>query len=452
MISIGGVIGTGLFVGTGKIILSSGPAAILSYLVACLVIVLVMQMVGEMSASSMSEDTSMVGAFATYASRYIGDWAGFVVGWLYWASWVIIIGLEAVIIGGMLNEWFPIIPVWAGTVGITLLTTAINNFSVKSFGEFEYWLSFIKVTAIIVFLVVGLAMVLGILPSFEPQGLKNLTAHGGFAPNGILPILTGIVFVVFSICGAEVAAIAAGESDNPSKNLIKAIRNVVFRLGLFFVGSVTIMILILPWNDEKMLAAPYANILEIAGVPIAGQVMQVVIFISLISVLNSAIFTSSRMLLEMAYNRDAPKFLANIKNRRGTPVSAIIVSTSVAYICASLYFISPEVIFYFLANCVGGLMIVVYIFISIAQIRFRRHHEQTLGAPLPIKMWLFPYLSYATIAMLVIIYICQALIESLRMGFLLSTLMLVASIGFYFVMKRYKVKATRREEQNLVSE
>lgn len=444
MISIGGVIGTGLFVGTGKNILSIGPAAIISYLVACLLIVLIMQMVGEMAASSMERDSKM-GSFASYAGRYIGEWAGFVVGWLYWASWVFIIGLEAVVIGGMLNTWYPMIPVWSGTVGITLLMTIINILSVKSFGEFEYWLSFIKVSTIIVFLIIGLAIIFGVMPNIEPEGLSILTAHGGFAPKGVIPILTGVVFVIFSICGAEVAAIAAGESENPAKNIVKAIRNVVFRLGLFFVGSVAIMILILPWNNEQMLAAPYANILEMAGLPIAGKMMQIVIFISLISVLNSAIFTSSRMLVEMSHNGDAPKALAKIKNRRGTPVSAIIVSTIAAYICAVFYFTSPDVIFYFLANCVGGLMIIVYVFIAIAQVRFRSHHKKTSQAPLAIKMWLFPYLSYATIGILILIYLCQILIQSFLMQFVLSTFVFLASIGFYFIMKRYKAKETDSE-------
>lgn len=450
MISIGGVIGTGLFIGTGEIILSTGPAAILSYIVACLLIVLVMQMVGEMSAFSMKGEQTSFGTFASYAGKYIGDWAGFTVGWLYWASWVFIIGLEAVIIGGMLNAWFPMIPVWTGTVGITLIMTAINIFSVKSFGEFEYWLSFVKVTAIIVFLIVGLAMVLGVWPNINSNGLEILTEHGGFMPKGILPIFTSVVFVIFSICGAEVAAIAAGESENPARNIVKAIRNVVFRLGLFFIGSVAIMILVVPWNNSKVLSAPYANILEMAGLPLAGQLMEIVIFISLISVLNSAIFTSSRMLYDMARNNEAPRFLNSIKSRRGTPVFAIISSTAVAYICALFYFVSPKVIFFFLANSVGGLMIAVYIFIAIAQIRFRRQYQKNSGGNLPIRMWFFPYLSYATIALLAVIYISQAFIGSLRMQFLLSTMVLAASIGFFFAKKRLAIKRIGSKKENLV--
>lgn len=457
MISIGGVIGTGLFVGTGKNILSTGPAAVISYAIACLLIVLIMQMVGEMASGELAmgekagSNVELV-SFASYAGKYIGPWAGFTVGWLYWASWVFIVGLEAALIGGMLHAWFPFIPIWVGSVGITLLMTLINIYSVKSFGEFEYWLSFIKVTAIIVFLAVGAAMIFGLWPTYEPQGLSILTAYGGFAPNGIIPILTAIVFVIFSICGAEVAAIAAAESENPAKNIVKAIRNVVFRLGLFFVGSVAIMVMILPWNDTDNLAAPYANILTMAGLPIAAQIIQIVIFISLISVLNSALYTSSRMLLEMSRQGDAPKFFSQIKNKRGAPVPAIVGSTAVAYICAMLYFVSPDVIFYFLGNCVGGLMIAVYIFIAISQIRFRRHYDKHSDKPLTIRMWLFPYLSYATIAVLSLVYLCQMLIESLRAQFYLSTAVLIVSVLLFFVLKKLSPRTSEVIEENLAPE
>lgn len=446
MISIGGVIGTGLFVGTGKNILSTGPAVVFSYLIACLIIVLIMQMVGEMASGEMAlgirqSGEPEMGSFASYASKYIGDWAGFTVGWLYWASWVFIVGLEAALIGGMIHDWFPAVPVWAGSVGITLLMTIINVYSVKTFGEFEYWISFFKVTAIVLFLIVGTLMVLGVWPTFEPRGLGILFHYGGFAPQGYVPILTAIVFVIFSICGAEVAAIAAAESENPAKNIVRAIRNVVFRLALFFVGSVTLMVLILPWNDKENLAAPYANILKMAGLPLAAEWMQIVIFASLVSVLNSALYTSSRMLLSMSRQGDAPKIFSRIGNKRGAPVPAIIGSTVVAYICAMLYFVSPDVIFYFLGNCVGGLMIIVYILIAVSQIRFRKEFMKMSDTKLPIRMWLFPYLSYATIILLIAVYISQIFIESLQSQFYLSTAVFVSSLALFFFARKKKSAA-----------
>lgn len=459
MISIGGVIGTGLFVGTGKNILSTGPAVIFSYLIACLIIVFIMQMVGEMASGELALGMNRngdpeMGSFASYASKYIGDWAGFTVGWLYWASWVFIVGLEAALIGGMINAWFPVIPIWAGSIGITLLMTIINVYSVKTFGEFEYWISFLKVTAIVVFLIVGTLMVLGVWPTFNPQGFGILFNHGGFAPLGLVPILTAIVFVIFSICGAEVAAIAAAESENPAKNIVRSIRNVVFRLALFFVGSVTLMVLILPWNDADNLAAPYANILRMAGLPIAAELMQIVIFVSLVSVLNSALYTSSRMLLSMSQQGDAPKFFSKINSKRGAPVPSIIGSTIVAYICAMLYFISPDVIFYFLGNCVGGLMIIVYIFIAISQLRFRKEFLKWNEKKLPIRMWLFPYLTYGTIFLLVAVYISQLFIESLQSQFYLSTAVFVSSIALFFVMRKINPapSESKKEVETLVKE
>lgn len=433
MISIGGIIGTGLFVGTGKNIMSTGPATIISYILACMLIVFVMRMLGEMAATSPEN-----GSFAAYSNRYIGQWAGFTVGWLYFASWVFIVGLEAAVIGGMLHSWVPSIPVWVGSVGITLLLTAINLYSVKTFGEFEYWLAYIKVGAIVLFLIVGVLMITGVLPKFENNGLSFITEAGGFAPNGIMPIITGIVFVIFSICGAEVAAIAAGESDDPKRNIIRAINNVIYRLSLFFIGSVLIMICLIPWNNTDVLAAPYANILEVAGLPMAAQLMQVVIFTSLISVMNSAIFTSSRMLFGMAEKGDAPKIFLKLSKNSGAPIWAIIGSTIVAYFCAILYFLSPDVIFYFLGNAVGALMIIVYLFIAVAHIRFRRHHEKTSSEPLAIKMWAFPYLTYATIAMLLGVYICQAFIESLQAQFYMSTALVAIVIGTFFVLDKVR--------------
>lgn len=433
MISIGGIIGTGLFVGTGKNIMSTGPATIVSYILACLIIVFIMRMLGEM-ASTKPEN----GSFAAYSSRYIGRWAGYTVGWLYWASWVFIVGLEAAVIGGMLHSWVPSIPVWVGSVGITLLLTAINLYSVKTFGEFEYWLAFIKVGAIIVFLVVGALMIFGVLPTFEHNGFAFIQEAGGFAPNGVLPIFTGIVFVIFSICGAEVAAIAAGESEDPKRNIVRAINNVIYRLALFFVGSVLIMICIIPWNNTELLAAPYANILEMAGLPMAAQLMQIVIFTSLISVMNSAIFTSSRMLLGMAEKGDAPAIFMKLSKKSSAPTFAIIGSTVVAYFCAILYFISPDVIFYFLGNAVGALMIIVYIFIAVAHIRFRKQYEKTETEPLAIKMWLFPYLTYVTIAMLAGVYLCQMFISSLQAQFYMSTILVIFVVGSFFLRERLK--------------
>lgn len=432
MISIGGVIGAGLFVGSGAMITSAGPGALLSYIIGGLMVVLVMRMLGEMAV--LNPDS---GSFATYARQALGPWAGFTIGWLYWFNWVIIVAIEATLVGAYIHGWFPSIPVWVGSLTLTLLMTITNIYSVKSYGEFEYWLAFIKVVAIVAFLCVGTVMVFGGLPWVESPGFSNIIGHGGFFPNGYIPVLLNVVFITFSLVGSEVAAIAAGESDNPEKNVVKAINSVVWRILVFFIGSVAVLVTILPWTASELLKTPYASVFDMAGLPAAGEIMNIVVFISLLSVLNSGLYTSSRMLYSLAHKGEGHRVFLRV-NRKGVPVWAVLTSTCFAYICAMFKFISPDKLFVFLASSAGGVTMIVYIFIAISHIRLRRKSERENPGELKIKMWLFPYLTYATIAALAVIFIAQAFIEEMRLQFYLTSLITVLVIGSYFVFYRKK--------------
>ncbi len=432
MISIGGVIGAGLFVGSGTIVMDSGPGALVSYMIAGLIVVLIMRMLGEMAV--VNPDS---GSFSTYANNAIGPWAGYTIGWLYWFNWVIIVAIEAGLIGGMIHMWFPSIPAWAAGVIFPALMMLTNVFSVKAYGEFEYWLATMKVAAIIVFLIVGAVMLLGFFPGYEPQGLSVITDHGGLFPNGFLPVLLSVIFITFSLCGSEVAAIAAGESENPEKNIMRAINAVVWRLMLFFVGSVAIIVMIIPYDNEKLLATPYASVFNIAGLPAAGTIMNIVIFVSLMSVLNSGLYTSSRMLYSLSLKGQAPKAFAKV-NRSGAPIGALVVSLIVAYIFTLFRFVSPNGIFSFLANASGGVSLLMYIIIAISHIRLRRRMEAANPQGLKVKMWLFPYLTYATIIAIAGIFIAQAFIDSMRMQFILTSALAICTIISYFLFIRKK--------------
>lgn len=432
MISIGGVIGAGLFVGSGAIIQSTGPAALLSYILGGLMVVLVMRMLGEMAV--LNPDS---GSFSTYAHQAIGPWAGYTIGWLYWFNWVIIVAIEATLVGAIIHDWIPAVPVWVGSLSLTILMTVTNIYSVKTYGEFEYWLAFIKVVAIVAFLCVGVLMVLGVMPGIEAPGISNLIGNGGFFPQGFLPVLLSVVFITFSLVGSEVAAIAAGESDNPEKNVVRAINSVVWRILVFFIGSVAVLVTVLPWDAHDLLKAPYASVFDMAGLPAAGQVMNVVVFISLLSVLNSGLYTSSRMIYSLAQKQEAPRIFLRV-NKRGVPVWAVLASTSFAYICAMFKFISPDKMFVFLANSSGGVSMLVYIFIAVSHIRMRRRIEKEDPGKLKVKMWLFPYLTYLTILALVGIFVAQAFIDDMRLQFYLTSLITVLVIGSYFVFYRKK--------------
>ncbi|MGG3922651.1 amino acid permease, partial [Geobacillus thermodenitrificans] len=237
MIAIAGVIGAGLFVGSGAVIHSTGPGAIVSYALAGALVVLVMRMLGEMAAA---RPTS--GSFAAYAHEAIGPWAGFTVGWLYWFFWVIVIAIEANAGAAIIQYWFPSIPLWLLSLVLTILMTLTNIWSVKSYGEFEYWFAFIKVASIVLFLILGLAFIFGLAPGSEPVGLKNLTGHGGFMPHGIGSILVGIVIVIFSFFGTEIVTIAAGESAEPQEAVSKATKSVTWRILVFYIGSIAVVV------------------------------------------------------------------------------------------------------------------------------------------------------------------------------------------------------------------
>jgi GABA permease len=246
MVAMGGVIGAGLFVGSGTVIKATGPGAFLTYALCGVLIIMVMRMLAEMAVANPS-----TGSFADYSRKALGDWAGFSVGWLYWYFWVIVVGFEAVAGAKVINFWLPGVPTWVLSLVLMLLMTGTNLISVSSFGEFEFWFAGIKVAAIIVFLVCGGLFVLGIWPNADLD-FSNLTAHGGFFPNGGLAVTAGVVTVIFSMVGAEIATIAAAESNNPERAVSRAANSVITRIAIFFVGSIFLLTVILPWNSSTL--------------------------------------------------------------------------------------------------------------------------------------------------------------------------------------------------------
>ena len=241
MMSIAGVIGAALFVGSGKIIYTTGPAVVLAYLAGGIVVMLIMRMLGEMATSS--PDT---GSFSTYADKAIGRWAGFTIGWLYWWFWALLMAWEAYVAGMILNIWFPDISVNVFTLVATFLLISINFMNVRNYGEFEFWFALIKVTAIVCFIIICLLAVLNIWQGGTVHGIANLTAHGGFMPNGWSSVIVAMLGVMFAFLGAEIVTIAASESANPADQIVKATNSVVWRICLFYIGSIFLVVCLVP--------------------------------------------------------------------------------------------------------------------------------------------------------------------------------------------------------------
>ncbi len=424
MIAIGGVIGAGLFVGSGVVILDTGPAAWLTYAITGVLIIMVMRMLGEMAVASPS-----TGSFADYARRAMGGWAGFSVGWLYWYFWVIVVGFEAVAGAKIITYWVDA-PLWLLSLGLMVLMTATNLFSVRSYGEFEFWFAGIKVFAIVAFMVLGTLYVLGIWPDKDID-FSNLTSQGGLFPLGIGAIFSSIVVVIFSMVGAEIATVAAAESKDPARSIAKATNSVITRIAIFFVGSIFLLCVILPWNSNESGTSPYVSALTQMGIPYADHVMNAVVLTAVLSCLNSGLYTASRMLFVLAARREAPVSFITV-TRRGVPMVAILVSTIVGFLCVIAAAVSPDTVFAFLLNSSGAIILFVYILIAVSQLVLRR---RTPADKLQVKMWLYPVLTIATIAAMVGVLVLMYIDDAARSQLLLSLLAFVVVLGLYAVTR-----------------
>lgn len=420
MIAMGGVIGAGLFVGSGTVIKATGPGAFLTYALCGVLIIMVMRMLAEMAVANPS-----TGSFADYSRKALGDWAGFSVGWLYWYFWVIVVGFEAVAGAKVLNFWLPGVPTWVLSLVLMLLMTGTNLISVSSFGEFEFWFAGIKVGAIIVFLVCGGLFVFGIWPNAHLD-FSNLTAHGGFFPNGGLAVTAGVVTVIFSMVGAEIATIAAAESNDPERAVSKAANSVITRIAIFFVGSIFLLAVILPWNSSTLEASPYVAAFQRMGIPYADHVMNAVVLTAVLSCLNSGLYTASRMLFVLAARREAPASMVSV-NSRGVPMVAILASSVVGFLAVIMAAVSPDTVFSFLLNSSGAVILFVYLLIAVSQIILRRRADP---ATLKVKMWLFPTLSVITTLGIVLVLVQMGLTADVRIQLVLS----LVSFGIVLVL------------------
>ena len=424
MIALGGVIGAGLFVGSGVVMNSTGPAAIISFMITGVLVVLVMRMLGEMAVAAPA-----VGGFYEYSRMAMGNMAGFLTGWMYWYFWVIVVALEAVAGAKLMQYWLPDVPSWVFTLLLLVIFTLTNLLSVRNYGEFEFWFASIKVAAIVVFLFLGALYVLGLWPE-AGGGFSNLTANGGFMPNGIGPVLAGAVAATGFYFGAEIVTIAAAESAEPERAVAKATNSVITRVLIFYVGSVALVLLILPWNDAELMATPYVSALDTLGIPGASQLMNAVVLTAVLSALNSGLYVSSRMLMALARKGDAPQGFTRLAGN-GVPVRAILLGTLFGYVAVVMSYVSPETVFAFLVQSYGTVAIFVYILIAFSQLRLRRRIERDNPERLTMKMWVYPYLTYLTILGMLVIVSAMAFIPEQQGPLLFGVVSLAVLLLIY---------------------
>ncbi|MEA4925490.1 MAG: amino acid permease [Syntrophomonadaceae bacterium] len=439
MITLGGVIGAGLLVGSGSAIHANGPAVIVSYILAAGLIVLVMRQLAEMAVAHPSS-----GSFAVYAGDALGEWASYAIGWIYWYFWVIVIAFEATAGAATLHQLLPGIPVWIAAIVLLLMFYGVNMVSVKNFGEFEYWFALIKVVTIIIFLICGAVAIIGLFPGFDSPGIANLTGRGGFFPMGLSAVATGFMIVIFPFIGIEMVAIAAAETPNPKEAVHKALNTVIWRLALFYVGSITVIACLIPWDSTDILKSPFVVVFENLGIPYAGTLMTLVVLTAVLSCLNSGLYTSSRMIYGIAETGAAPKIFTRT-NKAGVPIVSLTLSVGVAVVFTLFNYISPEVVFNFLLNASGSVGLLVYAVIGVSQIILRRRAQQE-GKELAVKMWGFPYLTYLAIAGIVYVIVVMILNPAMRVQVTTSGIVLALILLTYPIFKKRKAKDAPSED------
>ncbi|MET8881448.1 amino acid permease [Streptomyces rubiginosohelvolus] len=441
MIAIGGVIGAGLFVGSSAGIAAAGPAILISYAMVGLMVVLVMRMLGEMAAARPSS-----GSFSAYADQALGRWAGFSIGWLYWFFWVVVLAVEATAGAAILENWIPGVPQWAWALIVMVVLTATNLVSVGSYGEFEFWFAGIKVVAIAAFVVVGFLAVFGLLPGSDNpgSGLAHLTDNGGFFPEGPGAILTGVLMVVFSFMGSEIVTLAAGESSDPQRAVSKATNSVIWRIAVFYLGSIFVVLTLLPWNDPSIQEkGSYVAALDSIGIPQAGNVMDFIVLTAVLSCLNSGLYTASRMAFSLGERGDAPKSFAKV-NRRGVPQAAILASVVFGFVAVFFNYQWPDTVFQFLLNSSGAVALFVWLVICFTQLRMRGIILRETPGKLVVRMWLFPYLTWATIAAISFILVYMLTDDTAREQVVLSLLVAALVVGISLVREMRSRKAVSK--------
>lgn len=424
MISIGGIIGAGLFVGSSSAIASIGPAVVVSYALAGLVVLIIMRMLSEMASA-----TPGLGSFIEYIRLGLGDWAGFVSGWLYWYFWVVVVAIEAIAGAALLHEWIDL-PVWQIGLALMLALTAVNLMSSRSYGEFEFWFSSIKVAAIVVFILIAGAYALGLTSPTGPT-FSNLTAHDGFAPFGFVSILAGVTTVIFSLCGAEIVTIAAAESSESSRTMSRLTGTIIVRILLFYVLSVLLVVSIVPWTEIVAGSSPFAAALTRTNVPGAATIMNLIVLTAVLSCLNSGLYVTSRTLFVLAAHGDAPQSMVAL-NKRQVPARAILIGSTFGYLTVMTSVIAPEVLFAFLVNASGALMLMIYAMVCFAQIKLRRRMEREQPERLTSKVWLFPWLSMGAIGAIAAVMIAMLFTGSLATQLYASLLAAAVVVAAYF--------------------
>ncbi|AJC22909.1 amino acid permease [Pandoraea pulmonicola] len=434
MMSLGCAIGTGLFVGMGKAIAVAGPAVLVAFGFASLLVILIIRMIGEMAAANPNS-----GALSVYVGNALGPTAGITVGWLWWLTMVISIASEATATAVILHAYWPSLPQWALALSFVGGFTIINLAGSSKFGEMEFWFAGLKIAVIIAFIGVGVAILAGVVPHVPSPGLSNLFSHGGFMPTGLAGVGAALLIVTFTYGGTEIIAIAAAETEDPKRNISRAIRSMLYRIVLFFVVPVAIMVTVLPWNSSDLKAGPFVAILKLAGIPGVEVMITMTIALALLSSLNANIYGASRLIFSLAERGSAPRRFTRLAANR-VPRAAMLASVAFGFAAVAMNYLWPETVLMLLLNAVGSVNMILWASAIVSQIILRRRADRDPSVELPVKMWAFPYLSYLAAAMMAA-FVVVSLFHAESRNQMITTGVSAAAIALIYQIRGRRVSA-----------
>ncbi|WP_447881687.1 bifunctional threonine/serine APC transporter ThrP [Serratia fonticola] len=435
LIALGGTIGVGLFMGSASTLKWAGPSVLLAYIIAGLFVFFIMRSMGEMLFLE-----PVAGSFAVYAHKYMNPFFGYLTAWGYWFMWLAVGISEITAIGVYVQFWFPEIPQWLPALIAVAMVALANLAAVRLYGELEFWFAMIKVTTIIVMILVGLGVIFfGFGNGGQPTGFANLTAHGGFFAGGWKGFLFALCIVVASYQGVELVGITAGEAKNPQVTLKRAINNILWRILIFYVGAIFVIVTIFPWNGIGTAGSPFVLTFAKIGIVAAAGIINFVVLTAALSGCNSGMYSGGRMLYALAKNRQLPAALTRL-SASGVPVNCIVITIICLLVGSALNYVIPNpqqvFVYVYSASVLPGMM--PWFVVLISQIYFRRAHKEAMKTH-SFKSFMFPYMNYLTIAFLICVLVGMGINPDTRISLVVGMIFLAAVSLCYFVFGMHKV-------------
>lgn len=442
LLAIGGAIGTGLFLGSGRSIHLAGPSILFAYIITGIICFFIMRALGELLLSNLNYHS-----FVDFVYDYLGNGAAFITGWTYWFCWISVGMADLTATGLYIQYWFPSIPQWVPSLIVLVILLAMNLTAVKLFGEMEFWFALIKVVAILALIIIGTFMIIkGFSTDAGASSFANLWSHGGLFPNGINGFILSFQMVVFAFAGIELVGLTAGETEDPERVIPKAINNIPIRIIIFYIGALVVIMSIYPWNSINPDKSPFVQVFAAVGIAAAASIVNFVVLTSASSACNSAIFSTSRMVYSLAKEDNAPESMKKLTSSQ-VPSNATMFSATVILISVILNYIMPEGVFVLITSISTFCFIYIWAIIVVCHMRYRKTNPE-LAAKSKFKMPLYPIINYIILAFMAFILVVLALNEETRVALFVTPVWFVI-LGVIYKVLKLKKKNAQDAERNI---